>query len=69
LIPLDAPTDPIYTVPGITKTHVKSLKTEGRLGLGKIIAAKPRLLGHLSRFAANSFNENNAQGPKDYSLI
>jgi hypothetical protein len=38
--PLDAPTEPMNTVSGITKTHVKSSFSRSRLGLIAIIAVK-----------------------------
>ena len=38
VMPLDAPTEPMNTVSGITKTHVKSSFSRSRLGLIAIIA-------------------------------
>jgi len=52
--PLDAPTEPMNTVSGITKTHVKSSFSKGRLGLIAIIAVNVGSYAYLSCLAANS---------------
>ncbi|CAB4607446.1 unannotated protein [freshwater metagenome] len=53
-MPLDAPTEPMNTVSGITKTHVKSSFSKGRLGLIAIIAVNVGRYAYLSCLAANS---------------
>jgi hypothetical protein len=68
-MPLDAPTEPMNTVSGITKTHVKSSFSKGRLGLIAIIAVNVGSYAYLSCLAANSLRDNNPDRSQDYSFI
>ena len=68
-MPLDAPTEPATTASGITKTHVKSSFSKGRLGLIAIIAVNVGSYAYLSCLAANSLRDNNPDRSQDYSFI
>jgi MFS family permease len=68
-MPLDAPTEPMNTVSGITKTHVKSSFSKGRLGLIAIIAVNVGSYAYLSCLAANSLRDNNPDRSQNYSFI
>ncbi|CAB4612581.1 unannotated protein [freshwater metagenome] len=68
-MPLDAPTEPINTVSGITKTHVKSSFSRSRLGLIAIIAVNVGSNAYLSCLAANSLRDDNTDRTQNYSLV